>query len=133
MITIRGTPIAKKRPRFARIGKFVRTYDCQETEEGKFLFELREQWRKLPLLSPIKITVRFKMPIPKGTSKKKTKLMESGEIFHVKKPDCDNLVKFLKDCCNGVVWRDDSQVYWIDAKKEYSREPRTEIMIDGFE
>jgi Holliday junction resolvase RusA-like endonuclease len=32
LITIPGKPIAKKRPRFARRGKFVTTYNDQQTE-----------------------------------------------------------------------------------------------------
>jgi Holliday junction resolvase RusA-like endonuclease len=52
----------------------------------------------------------------------------SGD-FHVKKPDIDNLDKFLMDCCNGVVWVDDKQVAVKESKKVYSVSPCTELEV----
>lgn len=129
-IEIKGNPIAKKRPRFARIGKFVRTYDPQETEEGRFLFEVQKQWSRPPIEVPIKVRCSFEMPIPKGTSGKKTKAMILEEIKHIKKPDISNLIKFVEDCLNGVVWKDDSQIVYLAGGKFYSEEPKTLIMIE---
>jgi len=132
MITleVKGIPIAKKRPRFARIGKFVRTYDPQETEESRFLFEIQKQWNKPPISTPIKVRCSFEMPIPKSTSSKKTLLMLKEEIKHTKKPDISNLIKFVEDCLNKVVWNDDSQIVYLAGGKFYSDEPKTIIMIE---
>lgn len=130
-IIIQGAPIAKKRPRFVRRGKFVGTYNPQETEEGRWLLEAKGQVAE-KLEGPIEMIINFFMPIPKSTSKKKTNEMASGLIDHIKKPDLDNLIKFAKDCLNGVAWRDDSQVVAIRAIKKYSREPRTEIFLKEF-
>jgi len=132
-INIPGKPVAKKRPRFARRGKFVITYNPQQTEEGRFLFEIQKQWQRNPLEDPIKISMFFYMPIPKSTYASKKKLMERGWIRHTKKPDLDNLVKFVKDCLNGIVYRDDSQVFSIQAEKIYSNDPKTEIYISWVE
>jgi Holliday junction resolvase RusA-like endonuclease len=129
-ITIPGKPIAKKRPRFARRGKFVQTYNCQETEEGRFMFsimaQLPEGWQVVQ--GPVRLECLFMMPIPK-TSRKKALDMAMGNIRHTKKPDTDNLVKFVKDCANGILWRDDSQVYSIYATKFYAETPGTTITI----
>jgi len=65
------------------------------------------------------------MPIPKGTSKKKRAEM----IYHTKRPDLDNLVKFVKDCMNGIVWHDDSLVAELHAGKLYDENPRTAITV----
>ena len=130
LITIPGTPIAKKRPRFARRGKFVTTYNSQETEEGRFLFEAQKQYQYPPIETPIHLFCCFYMPIPKGTSKKKINLMELNQIKHTKKPDLDNLIKFVKDCLNGLVWKDDSQVFSIEAVKLYDQQPRTIIKVE---
>ena len=128
-IIIPGRPVAKRRPRFARRGKFVTTYSDQETEEGKFLLQLLQQIKTKPLENAIRVVMRFYMPIPKSTSKKRTKLMEMGEIQHIKRPDLDNLEKFVSDCLNGVAWKDDSQIVHSDTKKMYSQEPKTEIWV----
>ena len=130
---IPGKPVAKKRPRFARRGKFVITYNPQQTEEGRFLFEIQKQWQRKPLNDPIKILMFFYMPIPKSTYSSKRKLMERGWIFHTKRPDLDNLIKFVKDCLNGVVYQDDSQVFSIQAEKRYSEDPKTEVFISWVE
>lgn len=129
-IIILGKPIAKARPRFARIGKFVRTYDPQETEEGRFLFEVQKQWSRPPIEGPLKVRCSFQMPIPKSTSKRKTKDMLEEKIKHTKRPDVDNLLKFTCDCLNGVVFKDDSQIIYLGGGKFYSEEPKTLIMIE---
>ena len=129
-LKIKGKPIAKKRPRFARHGKFVRTYSDQETEEGRFLWEVRNQLDGHQIFNgALFLTARFFMPIPKSTSKKKRAMMLNDEIHHTKKPDVDNCIKFICDCLNGVVYRDDSQIFSKHGIKRYSDEPRTEIEI----
>ncbi len=128
-ILIPGKPIAKHRPRFARRGKFVVTYSDQETEEGRFLWELKQQWKQKPLEGPIQVRAFFYLPIPASTPKKQKAHMELVDPPHTKKPDLDNLAKFLKDCCNEVVWKDDSQVCRLYASKAYSVNPRTEMFV----
>ena len=131
-LKIDGNPISKKRPRFARRGKFVTTYNDQETEEGRFLWEVKSQFTGEPLSGPLSLEVVFYMRMPK-TSKVKTCKMIEGEILPTKKPDLDNLVKFTKDCLNGVAWRDDALVCCTNMKKVYSDQPRTEIVIKKLE
>lgn len=131
-LTIPGAPIAKKRPRFARRGKFVTTYNDQQTAEGRWLLWVREAFRKNgfmePLNVPVAIEMGFYMPIPVSMTKKRL-----GEITenpaHTKKPDLDNLQKFALDCLNGELFRDDSLVYSISAVKAYDINPRTEIIV----
>lgn len=129
VLTIPGKPIAKKRPRFARKGSFVITYNPQEPEEGRFLFEVQKQWKREALTNPIRLSLFFEMPIPKSTSVSKRKLMERGWIPHTKRPDLDNLIKFVKDCLNGTVYRDDSQIISLMAEKKYSYDPKTLIYV----
>ncbi len=130
-ITIYGKPIAKARPRFARRGKFVMAYNGQETEEGRFLFEAKTQVKQC-LKNSVEINCFFYMPRPKnhyGTGKKNEILKETAPIYHTKKPDLDNLVKFVLDCLNGLAWYDDSQIITLIAHKVYSNVPRTCIEI----
>jgi len=128
-------PIAKKRPRFVtrdprgRALPHVKAINIQETEEGRFLFHIYNQYKARPLDGPIILNVKFLMPIPISQSKKKVQLMAAGEIKHTKKPDLDNLIKFTKDCLNGVIWKDDAQVFSIIAEKRYDSNPKTIISI----
>jgi len=133
-LTISGNPIAKARPRFARVGKFVKTYNIQDTEEGKFRWELLRQVLPhrtgegplVPMGIPVSLRAIFYMPIPSGMSKKR---LAALSYRHVKRPDTDNLLKMLKDCGNGILWADDSQVCEVHAGKLYDENPRTYIEV----
>lgn len=129
-IQIKGNPIAKKRPRFARRGKFVAVINDQENEEGRFLWEVRQQYRGLPPLEgPLCVTIFFCLSIPGSTSKTKASLMATGEILPTKRPDLDNCIKFVLDCLNGEIWEDDKQITSLQAKKFYGPHSFTKIMI----
>ena len=59
------------------------------------------------------LTVRFYLPRPKSLPKRVTE--------HTKKPDLDKLLRAVLDACTtGGVWRDDSQVATIHARKVYA-------------
>ena len=131
-IKIQGNPIAKKRPRFFRRGNYTGAYNSQETEEGRFLLEAMAQLEKakhllpIPKGTPITMWCWFAMPMPQSVQK----AFNKGKVIqHTKKPDLDNLIKFVKDCLNGQVWHDDSQVIRVDATKFYAGAPDTEIRI----
>lgn len=130
-ISIPGNPISKKRPRFARMGKGVATYNNQKTEEGLFLFEVMQKVRtRTPSTEAIKIHLLFFMKRPKshyGTGKNAGKIKNSAPEYHTSKPDIDNMVKFVFDCLNKYLWKDDSQIIEITSKKMYGSYPRTEI------
>lgn len=130
-IVIMGKPIAKKRPRFVRRGKFVGTYNPQETEEGRWILEAKSQIARKVEEGPVILACEFVMPIPRSLQKRDVALAEAGKYYHTKKPDLDNLVKFVKDCLNGLAWRDDSQVVKITASKFYGKEPETRITLVG--
>ena len=134
ILRIPGKPIAKKRPKFFRKGNHVGTYSDQGTEEGKVMLLVNDQLRGHALIEgAVKFEAIFYMPIPKSTSKKKMAKMTNGKLLHTKKPDIDNLVKFIFDCLNGLAWKDDTQVVSLDVKKIYSDNPRTVIEISEIE
>lgn len=127
-IIVKGKPIAKRRPRFARRGKFVVAYNDQETEESRFLWEVKNQIHQC-LEGALIVYCCFHMPRPKNHYKVDGKLKEGVPVAHTKKPDLDNLLKFIFDCLNGVAWKDDSQIATFTANKVYGDEPKTEITI----
>ena len=128
-IIIRGAPIAKARPRFFRRGNFVGTYNSQTTEEGRWLLEAKGQVTEYIAEGPIHLQVDFIMPVPKSTNKKFKRQVAEGRVWHIKRPDLDNLVKFIFDNLNGILWKDDSQVVEIEARKYYGEMPQTILEV----
>ena len=134
-LEIPGIPIAKHRPRFSTRGKFPVAYNDQRREEREWRIMAksalgRSGIRDFPVRKgvPVRLQVAFYMPVPKSFSnRKRNQLLGSP---HVKKPDADNLVKFVKDCLNGIAWHDDSQVWVVEARKVYGPEPKTEISLE---
>lgn len=126
-IEILGNPIPWKRAR--RCGN--RYFDSQEKDKNLF----REQIKKLVKLpdlavSGLKVTLEYHMSIPKSYSRKKALKQEFKP--HVGRPDLDNLIKFTLDTLNQEIWKDDCQIYHIEAKKIYSFIPKTIVEVYGF-
>lgn len=131
MITIElyGDPVPQARPRFARRGNYVSCYDNQSKLKEGYKWQIRTQFRDEPWVMPIALDLIFFMPIPKSMSGVKKRQMANGVIAHIKKPDLDNLQKFVLDCLNGLTFKDDSQICDIRAKKIYSNKPGTLIRM----
>jgi len=127
MVTVRieGVPIPLMRPRFCHRGKFMSVYDPQIKEKEQVRWQIRDEYREPPLTTPLRIEMLFALPIPKQTSKVRIRNMLSGEMPHMCKPDLDNLVKFILDCLNGILFDDDRQISEFGARKIYSDHPRT--------
>ena len=94
----------------------------------------------------VRVEVTFYMKAPQNVAKKpserakyKAKQLYSKYIsrllWHVKKPDLDNLIKSLFDSISKseIVWSDDNIVCDLRAKKLYSPNPRIEIEIEELE
>ena len=117
--------IAQKRHRFAR--GFV--YDPSAKDKKIAYKEIKEQFTGEPYTDALKITFTFNIKRPKSHWNKYS-LKPSAPIYHTKRPDIDNYVKFYMDCMNKVVYLDDSQVIELSAKKIYNdKESFTEIII----
>ena len=129
--TVYGKPQTKGRPRFARVGGFVKTYTPKETLDAEQDFKLQALSKrpKTPIETEITLKARFYMPIPKSMPKKKLELALAGLLKPTTKPDLDNLIKLVKDALNGIYWRDDSLIVSETSDKYYSVMPRTEIEI----
>ena len=74
------------------------------------------------------LVVREYFAIPASWSLKKQRAAALGEIWKTTKPDIDNVIKAVKDGCNKVVWRDDSQVTDLVSCKRYGT-PRVEVEV----
>ena len=109
------TPVAKGRPRKTKSGHM---YTPQKTRdyETQLAFLVKRLFRT-PLEGPLILRVNFYLPRPKYMDAKK---YSRGAIPHDKKPDTSNLLKAFEDALNGIAWKDDSQIYKVEAGKYYA-------------
>lgn len=123
ILTFEINPVAKGRPRFSTKGGFPRAYTPLKTLqfEKDIHWLAKQQWKQPPLSGAVKVDIIFYLPI------KNKKLW--GEL-HTKKPDLDNLIKNLLDSLNGILYRDDAQIYEIRARKHYTEKGRITLEIE---
>lgn len=133
--SIPGKPVPKKRHRTVRAGDGVRSYSDQQGEVADFRGALRLRYEGGILTGPLQIDFLFIFSRPKshyGTGRNHLILKKSAPPYHVVKPDKDNLEKFALDCMEGIVFKNDSQVWYGRTKKKYCEHtslPETQIWI----
>lgn len=127
-IYIPGNPVPQGRPKFARRGQHVTTYDPDKSRDWKNYVRLcaaedvKEPFGKGV---PLTISAQFHMVRPASISEKR-------RPFPTVKPDVDNLIKGVKDALTGICWIDDAQVVAVHASKHYSDKPGTYIRITEY-
>ena len=129
VFTVLGQPVAKGRPRVTKWGAYTpeKTVNYENLVKWSYI----EAHSKENLLErDLSINIRFYFQIPKSTSKIKRILMNGGDIRPSKKPDIDNCIKSITDALNAIAYKDDSQIVEVHARKYYSDEPRTEVIIE---
>lgn len=131
--TVYGEPVAQGRPKASTSTGFVKMYDPKKSKDYKDYVKLAasEHAPDALLEGPLGMVLTVYRSIPKSISKspKKAMLAEAGHIVPITKPDVDNYLKGVKDALKGVIWKDDSQVVEVFARKRYSARPRIEVKI----
>lgn len=124
-------PVPKGRPRFSKVGGFMRSYTPKKTSDYETQVRTQAQtvMTREPLETPVAVYLYFRLPIPKSHSKKRQEACLSGSERPTKKPDIDNLAKSVLDGLNGVVWHDDSQIVSLHLTKVYARNPGIDLLI----
>ena len=141
---VNGEIKGKGRPRFSKVGNFVRTYTDEKTisYENKVLMCYKEAVKgseyetniMFPKGTMVSICVFCYFKLRKTDYCKKG-LNKSGKekmdrLYCDKKPDFDNVVKSVLDGLNGVCYEDDSQVVLLYGYKKYTeQQERLEISI----
>jgi len=121
-----GIPKPQGRPRFARMGNFVKAYDPRDSKNYKDNVAAQLMQQKPTYIDSDAIALGLVFLLPRPKSLKKT------IVWHTKKPDIDNLIKAVMDAAKGILWRDDSQVVRLRAAKQYTVEqPGIEIIIES--
>ena len=120
-ITIDGEPQAQKRWRMSKSGH---AYDPSAKDKRKFADKVRQQLLDMePCKEEVWLSLCFYLSKPKKYFEK--------YMGHVYKPDLDNLIKFVLDACNGVLWEDDKIITSIAARKHYLDTPGVIIQLEG--
>jgi Holliday junction resolvase RusA-like endonuclease len=119
---LKGDPIPLSR---VRIGRNRNVYNPQRELKLITRITIESQHSDDPLFKgPLRMIAVFYMPIPESQKKKIKKGAQ-----HFRKPDLDNLLKFICDLGNGLIWKDDALVAEAQCKKIYDPNPRTEFTI----
>lgn len=82
-----------------------------------------------PMQEAVRVDMFIGCPIPDSWSGKKQAAALAGRIIPKTKPDSDNVLKALADGCNGVVWRDDSQIADVFIRKRYAAAPCLRVSV----
>lgn len=131
--TILGEPQGKGRPRFTKVGSYVKTYTPDKTAayENLVKLEYESQCKRFRFEDGEMLDLRIfaYYGIPQSASKKKKALMLEGAIRPLKKPDMDNVVKVIADSLNNVAYKDDTQIVDAMVRKFYSDTPRVKVVI----
>lgn len=119
-------PRAMPRPKARRIGNIVQIYYPSSKEVLAFkdsvIQGFEREARRLPELDifplegPISFEVEFYFQRPYAD-----KGLGEDAIWHIKRPDLDNLVKGVMDALKNLAWKDDSQVAELIVRKFYGR------------
>lgn len=112
--TVFGEPVPKGRPRFGAGGRVYTPQRTRDAEEDVRIQALTATTGKSWLLLD-GYRYALEMDFYLGTARA---------------VDIDNLAKLCADSCNGVLWRDDSQiVHWVARKRIDRDNPRTEVRV----
>jgi len=124
MYIINGDPIPLARARFGK----GRAWDAQKRLKLMLGIELSKQHLDQPLYyGALHLDVVFYMTFAKSTPQKtRDKFVNKPHIF---KPDLSNLIKFIEDVAQGIIYKDDCIIASVFAKKIYDNNPRTEFTI----
>lgn len=120
---IPGEPVAQGRPRFRVIprkdgGKpMVMAYDPKKSKDFKkkvaTLAKVRMGGRRM-LEGPLEMTILAYFSCPASDHRKRKPALERK---HTKKPDIGNVAKGIEDALEGIVYKNDSQIYQSSSCK----------------
>lgn len=129
--SVPGKPVGKQRPRATRYGGIIKIYTPRETKnyEEKIKQEYLNTVGDIKLEGALQAKVLGIFPIPSSCNKNTKSKMINGEIYHTKKPDCDNMGKTVFDGLNTVAYDDDSQICKTQLDKMYGEEPKLEVTL----
>lgn len=133
-VVIDGTPFAKQRPRFTKVGNFVKTYTPAETSNYENWVKMcyRQQVGQMMFKEdePLMVVITAYFSVPKSWSKKNKERALKNEVVPTNAKDVDNIAKIILDALNGIAYLDDHFITDLIVSKRYSDTPRVEVTIN---
>lgn len=133
-VVIDGTPFAKQRPRFTKVGNFVKTYTPVETNNYENWVKMcyRQQVGQMMFKEdePLMVVITAYFSVPKSWSKKNKERALKNEVVPTNAKDVDNIAKIILDALNGIAYLDDHFITDLIVSKRYSDTPRVEVTIN---
>lgn len=127
VIVIPGELRGKGRPRFGNGRTFT---DAKTTNAEAWVRACAVEQVGQPVLDgPLQLRIEYEIAIPKSWPKKKLAMARAMLLMPSVKPDVDNVVKLVGDALNGIVWRDDSQIYELHVSRRYADVPKATVTI----
>lgn len=133
IVTVPGAPVAKGRPRITARGGFARAYTPPKTVRYEDLVRIAAYDRMngaSPVLGQVAVSITAYVQPPKSMRKRDRELAAEGLLHPITRPDADNYAKAALDGCNGILFKDDSQVTDLIVRKRYSDRPRRVISME---
>lgn len=123
-IFIPWKPLPLQRARGRSVGRRIMFYDSQAKEKQAFADLVKSELRRsvFPVYNADEIlcvSLTFTLPCPKSR--------KPGR--HGSRPDLSNLIKFVEDALNGVLWKDDAQIAYLQSSKWYSDQEGVRIHV----
>jgi Holliday junction resolvase RusA-like endonuclease len=132
MITLPEKPKAKQRSR--KGGDHWYNPQSEEMKKDKILVrnQLSDNFKIIGKGIPVVVNVTwFFIPTAAEQTKKFIALIKNEICPYTKKPDRDNLDKYILDVLSGIIFHDDNQVYDGRLLKLYTlNNPRMEVEIE---
>lgn len=108
---IPGDPVPQGRPRACLIGGRVVMYDPKTSKDWKkIVSQVASLYCKKPFSGALSLELTFWL----------RKAKSCKEADPIKRPDVDNLGKAVMDACNGILYKDDSQIISLSVYKRYA-------------
>ena len=124
-----GEPQGKGRARATKTGRMY-TPTKTKAYETQVAWLARDAMGVMPAYGgPLRLRIEAVHGVPPSWPKKRREAAIAGETAHTSRPDISNIVKAIEDGMNGVVYRDDSQIVLLVARKRYGENPRVEVEV----
>src|SRR3989304_490954 len=105
-------------------------YDTQAEIKNAYRWHIKSKAAGIFWTEPLELSAIFIFGMPESWSQEKKEKALSQEIYVTRRPDTDNLLKFIKDCLTKVLIEDDKQIVKIsEVKKIYGAKPSTILYI----